>query len=321
MGTIRITTNDPDEARIRGGEVYFPHRLAVLHHSAPFHMALSAVEIGSVSAGLISYSGEVRITTDELETAYQVNVPMSGSLHTRTAYGEVFATPGLAAVYNPDSPALLHGWVDGGSLFGLKVERAALESQLADLVDVPVRTAVRLGGALDLRRGPGRQWWTLVRSLVELARDPSGPLSMPIIARPLAQSVITALLYAVDHPYRDRLAGARYGAAPAAIRRAVETLEDEPELPWTAADVAKRVGVSIRSLQEGFVRHIGQPPMTYLRTVRLRRAHVDLQAADPARHTVAQIAGRWGFVHLGRFAAAYRQRYGEAPSATLYRSM
>jgi AraC-like DNA-binding protein len=33
--------------------------------------------------------------------------------------------------------------------------------------------------------------------------------------------------------------------------------------------------------------------------------------------SVAEVAARWGFSHLGRFAAAYRKRYGESPSHTL----
>jgi transcriptional regulator GlxA family with amidase domain len=57
--------------------------------------------------------------------------------------------------------------------------------------------------------------------------------------------------------------------------------------------------------------------MAYLRRVRLARAHAGLRDADPGRHTVAEIAGRWGFTHLGRFAEAYRERYGRPPSETL----
>jgi AraC-like DNA-binding protein len=33
--------------------------------------------------------------------------------------------------------------------------------------------------------------------------------------------------------------------------------------------------------------------------------------------TVADVAFRWGFNHLGRFAAFYRTRYGVPPSRTL----
>ena len=33
--------------------------------------------------------------------------------------------------------------------------------------------------------------------------------------------------------------------------------------------------------------------------------------------TVNAIAARWGFTHRGRFAAAYRNRYGQSPATTL----
>ena len=61
--------------------------------------------------------------------------------------------------------------------------------------------------------------------------------------------------------------------------------------------------------------------MAYLRQVRLQRADADLRAASgtplAAGRGVASIASRWGFTNFGRFAAAYRARYGHAPSETL----
>jgi AraC-like DNA-binding protein len=317
MPGISIRTCEPDEARDRCAEVYFPHRLTVLHDRTRFAMSLSATDLGPVSVGLLGYAGEVRLETAELETGYEVNVPLGGRLRTWTGQDEVCATPGLAAVYRPDSRSTLQGWEGGGRLLGLKIDRAALEAELAELVDMPVRSVVRLGPSLDLRRGPGRQWWALARSLTELVRDPGGPMSLPIVARPLAQSLVVALLHAVDHPYRDALDHRPAVPRPAAIRQAVDLLEAEPQTPMTVTDVARRVGLSTRALQEGFARHVGVPPMAYLRRVRLHRVHADLRAADPARHGVAEIAGRWGFTHLGRFAAAYRAQYGTAPSETL----
>jgi transcriptional regulator GlxA family with amidase domain len=57
--------------------------------------------------------------------------------------------------------------------------------------------------------------------------------------------------------------------------------------------------------------------MAYLRDLRLRRAHEDLRAADPSATTVAAIARRWGFAHMGRFAQDYQAAYGQTPSAAL----
>ena len=56
---------------------------------------------------------------------------------------------------------------------------------------------------------------------------------------------------------------------------------------------------------------LGMSPMADIRVVRLRRDHRDLCSADPAHSTVAAVAHRWGFTHLGRFAAAHKTTYGQ----------
>jgi transcriptional regulator GlxA family with amidase domain len=57
--------------------------------------------------------------------------------------------------------------------------------------------------------------------------------------------------------------------------------------------------------------------MEYVRDVRLRRAHEELRAADPFAASVADVARRWGFAHLGRFASAHEAKYGQKPLSTL----
>jgi transcriptional regulator GlxA family with amidase domain len=88
-------------------------------------------------------------------------------------------------------------------------------------------------------------------------------------------------------------------------------------MPFTVADLAAVAGVSVRSLQESFRRYVGMPPMTYLRHLRLAHAHEQLRQADPALHSVTDIAHRAGFTHMGRFAADYRARYEVSPRETL----
>jgi AraC-like DNA-binding protein len=182
---------------------------------------------------------------------------------------------------------------------------------------------VRLGPSLDLRSGPGQRWWALARALAALTADPDGPLSQPMVVRPLVDSVLVALLYAADHPYRAALTAPCSRAGRAAVNRAVDLLEVEPGLPWTVVDPARRVGLSTRALQYGFAAQVGLSPMTYLRQVRLQRADADLRteamtgAGVGVGQGVAGIASRWGFTNFGRFAAVYRARYGCTPSDTL----
>lgn len=106
--------------------------------------------------------------------------------------------------------------------------------------------------------------------------------------------------------------------APSALRRAMTYAETHAERPITVADMAAAAGITTRALQAAFRRHRDTTPLQYARTVRLQRAHHDLQAADPTTGvTVTMIANRWGFTHPGRFSTDYRAAYGVSPSHTL----
>ena len=94
----------------------------------------------------------------------------------------------------------------------------------------------------------------------------------------------------------------------------VEEIQRAPDRGYTLADLARVAGISARSLQYGFQERHGTTPMRYLRQVRLDRARDDLAQAHGS---VADIAYHWGFTNLGRFARAYRDRFGEFPTATL----
>jgi hypothetical protein len=116
MPGTSVTTSDQSLARLECARVYFPHRMVVLHDPRDFRMSLSAARLGPVSAGLLGYSGEVCLETDELESGYEVNVPLDGPLRTWTGHADVCAGPGVAAVYRPDGRTRLHGWAGGCSV-------------------------------------------------------------------------------------------------------------------------------------------------------------------------------------------------------------
>jgi transcriptional regulator GlxA family with amidase domain len=104
---------------------------------------------------------------------------------------------------------------------------------------------------------------------------------------------------------------------PPLLRRAIAFIHDNAHSDIGLRDIAAAVGVTPRSVQYTFRRHLGTTPLEYLRRVRLDRAHRDLQLADPSVDTVTAIAGRWGFSHAGRFSIAYRKVFGTKPSRTL----
>lgn len=58
-------------------------------------------------------------------------------------------------------------------------------------------------------------------------------------------------------------------------------------------------------------------PTAWLRMRRLNLARQALLRARPGETTVADVAMRYSFWHLGRFAEAYRTLFLESPSQTL----
>ena len=64
---------------------------------------------------------------------------------------------------------------------------------------------------------------------------------------------------------------------------------------------------------------LGINPTQYVLLRRLKEVRGALREADPDIVNVADVAHRFGFTQLGRFAGAYRANFGEAPSATLQR--
>jgi transcriptional regulator GlxA family with amidase domain len=124
-----------------------------------------------------------------------------------------------------------------------------------------------------------------------------------------------AMSPAVQSPY-DLIE--RCGLAEAAVlRRAVQYVKLCAHRPIGIGDIAAAAGVGPRALQLAFRRYADTTPWAYVRSVRLDRAHHDLEAADPRRDTVLAIALRWGFSNRSRFSAEYRAAYGETPAATL----
>jgi AraC-like DNA-binding protein/tetratricopeptide (TPR) repeat protein len=105
---------------------------------------------------------------------------------------------------------------------------------------------------------------------------------------------------------------------PGLLKKALDLLEADPARAWTVGEIASACGVGRRTLQRQFRRFVGRMPMEFVRDLRLDRARQELLRGS-SRSKVTDIATRCGFNHLGRFAAQYRARYGESPSATLGR--
>lgn len=101
-------------------------------------------------------------------------------------------------------------------------------------------------------------------------------------------------------------------------RMALEILHARADEPLSIAELAKELGLGIRSLQMLFLKTFGIGPREMLNRIRLDMARKRLLQAEPDAQ-VTMIALDSGFTHLGRFSEAYRRAFGERPVDTLRR--
>jgi AraC-like DNA-binding protein len=307
---------DADEAQAAVTRTYLPHRLDVLNRGVRLDMRLNAVRVGAVTAGYLRYGGEVRLIT-AVASNYHVNIPLVGFSEQRCGTLEpVHAGPDRAAVFIPGYPADLRLRANC-ALLCMMIDRSRLELELEQQLGRPLGKPLRFTTAMDLSTPAAQSWLAVLELLEREAGRPGGIAHYPLSSGHLQSLVIAGLLLTQPHNYAELLVAAARPAPPTAVRRAVELIEDEPGRQWSSASLAHEVAVSVRALQEGFQRSFELPPMAYLREVRLNRVHAELTSAAPDSVTITGVAARWGFLHPGRFATAYRRKFGCLPSDTL----
>jgi AraC-like DNA-binding protein len=154
--------------------------------------------------------------------------------------------------------------------------------------------------------------------ICRLAQTNSKMLSHSEVARALEQDLIQALVTCLTTA-RARTEGyaARHHAS--IMRRFEEVLAERLSQPPRVPELCELVGVSDRTLRSCCRDFLGMSPNRYVRLRQLREVRGALRDADPDTTNVAEIAHRYGFAELGRFAGTYRATYGENPSTTLQR--
>lgn len=176
-------------------------------------------------------------------------------------------------------------------------------------IDRQVVVSARPGLAEDLRR--------LHLQAMADAETVPGLLTNPAAMLQLRDALLIEWIEALPTKVgTDDLASGE--ARKRVVDRACELMLAQPDTPLTILQVCDRIGASPRKLEYCFRSVLGIAPAKYMRAARLNGVRRELRR--PGGRSVLDIAARWGFWHMGEFAAAYRRQFGELPSQTLRRA-
>lgn len=238
-----------------------------------------------------------------------------------TRYNTETIDPDEIQIYPPGADLLYHAagpsrWIN------FVMPESRLQRTAVACTGRPLRLPNGHAVSVRLARGGRRRLIQLTDDAFTLGRASAqagiGVELAVAIAREIASGYVEALCDAGVEERRP---------ASSAIRRhfqlvlACERLAMSGESIYLElADIARHSGYSRRALELIFKRSVGMPPGRWFMNVRLNGVLRDLLAPTHGCR-VADVATKWGFRHLPRFAEHYRRAFGELPSETMGRSL
>lgn len=313
-GRQLFASRDLNETRAMVSRVMKPHHLAVHGTGQRVDARMHHLALGDVSISRLRHGADVDIEPGALDDFFLVMMPLAGRATIDCGGEHLDSWTDVASVLSPHLATRMRWSADCDQLM-VRIARPFMErmlaAQLGHALDQPLTFAL----GLHWRESPA--WQCLLNYLVDCAEQPVSPAEHKLVLAHIEQLVAATLLATQPHNYREAPLARRSAVLPRHVRRVQDYLQAHAHEPVRAETLASIAGVSLRSLYAGFQDFCGVSPMQYLRDLRLDRARADLLAGG---HTVAGIALRWGFGHLGRFSADYKARFGEHPSETLRRA-
>ncbi len=247
---------------------------------------------------------------------YELAIPASGHY---TANGR--SVPVESALFMvPGSEFLVsipktHCW------FGVFVPES-----LGELIGLPEDSAGRVRSNTRVLRNaaPGRcSVPELLRRFFENANSSAGAICSRATLERFENELLAALGTAYGYSTEpERLRAGRPALVDqVSVGRALDVIEASPAGSIAISELVRSANVSERSLREGFRKYLGLTPTRYMQLRTFNRARRRLAESEPRSASVTEIASELGVWDLGRFAARYRQLFGELPSRTLQRAI
>jgi AraC-like DNA-binding protein len=306
-------SHDPDEAHAWLRKTYADHDLKISGSSQDFMFSCDITRLDGISLGRMRHSMAVDIdvfaglrnlTIVEHRGGSPVQVSI-GPESVNLRAGDSFLLP-------PDRP-----YQAAWNSVAAEVTTLSFEDLQRDASGLVDRETVNLDFTRPITPVAGRHWSQTIRYVQSFVSNSPLLAAAPLARRELGWLVSSAVLACFPNSTLDAESAPRTGDTPQPLRRALAFIDDHAADPITLNEIAVAAHLSPRGLQATFRRHLDTTPLAQLRSVRMERAHGDLQNAEPGDTSVAALAARWGFTHLGRFAVDYRRRYGSSPSQTL----
>ena len=305
-----------DEATDVVSRNIYPHKLRVADaHGRNLRCLTSALDLGDCALGYVQYGYNVVIDSGVISEYLLVKSTISGQGQVICGNQAVTSNPGSIIMTSMTHATLISMTPECRHLTA-RVCRKALEYRIAEKLGRRLREPLLFGFEVSSDSDFGRAWHQLLRHICELSATAPKALASEDIRKQYSRTMIELLVHAAPHNYSEALERGADHSIPWYVRRARAYMHEHVTDLRSIAEIAGSVGVTPRTLQNGFRQVFNMTPAEYVRDIRIQALHEALLRADPGQ-SVTEVMQNMGIVNFGRYAQYYRRKIGVAPSVTL----
>ncbi len=315
-----LDTRSMEAARQVVSELYCDHELLPMRsgRGGGFHAVHNHARIDRLSVNYMKYSQRVKVNPGYLENFFLLQLPLAGGADIETGLARFTSDRRTASLISPSEETSMV-WSEDCAKLMVQIQRSAVEQELSRLIQTDISSPLVFKPVMSLQDNPrAASWWRFVKCLISDVDMGTFAALGEAEKGAMETMLINNLLHAVPHNYTALMAHPQGGIAPRQVKAAEAYMLENIREAVSIADLVEVTGVSSRSLFEAFQRFRGVSPMKRFAQLRLERVRSDLRQAT-GDATVTEILTRSGITQMGRFAAQYRQAFGESPSETLRR--
>jgi len=176
-----------------------------------------------------------------------------------------------------------------------------LKAALSAYIDQDKISSIRFAPQFDPTNPQTASLLSLLQYFVGELNRPGGVLEFPAAIASFEQTLISFLLFGLEHNYKVQLLNPSPSISFVQVKDVEDYLKAYASQPLTMDDIARGTGYHLNAIFRAFKKHRNYTPMQFLRTTRMDLARQRLLLAKTGE-SVSQIAMNCGFSHLGRFS-------------------
>lgn len=319
-GEKAYRTSDLDAACAHIGSLFQSHVLQPVGRGRAADVCIGGRELPGMALFYHRHGAHVTVRPNELEGFFLLQIPLRGQARVRHGGEEIICDNSRAVMLSPGKSIDMEFLPDCEQLI-VRLSASYLAQFLErQRLEVSPRHGLCFDASVPLSGAAGRDLLAALAYLVGAVAGENAAAPPAFLAESMSSLLLGTMLTCL--PHSGQQAVWRSGAAPPPlaphyVKRALRYIEEFYASPISPEDIAGAANVSLRSLFGAFQHYLGITPMRYLRNLRLDKARELLQSGAGDAASVTLVASQLGFAHLGRFAAEYKARFGQSPSAAL----